>query len=352
MTARTPSANLRSSLNVGGTAVLCSVIIPARNVGHVVGECILASLSQTVPRERYEVIVVDDGSTDRTAGVARRLGARVVPRPPTGAAAARNAGARAAKGDIFVFVDPDCVPRVDWLAQMIAPFEAPDVVAVTGAYETHQETLIPRLIQAHFDDVYRRRDRSGTTSVVEGYSAAFRRSAFIATGGFDPALAAADDLELSYRLVKEGRLVFASGAIVLHHHAPTLATYVEGGLRDGLWRSLVYARHPEQLLGHSDAPITERSQVPLAGLVVASALAGTRRPAALRITALAMTAFLATTIPAAWRARRAGADVALASPGFALAGRAATSIGLVVGGVALGVQRLADALRTIGRPPP
>lgn len=326
------------------------MIIPARNAAGTIGECILAVLSQTMPRDLYEVIVVDDGSSDGTPGVARQLGARVVPQPPFGAAAARNTGARAARGDLLVFVDPDCVPRIDWLSQMVAPFQANDVVAVTGAYETHQEALIPRSIQAQFDDTYRRRGRCGATSIVEGYSAAYRRSVFAALGGFDPALGAADDLELSYRIASCGRLVFTPKAIVLHRHGPSLSGYVERSLRDGLWRSLVYARHPARLLTHPGSSVAERGQVPLAGLAVASALAGTRSPGALRITALALGAFVATSVPAAWRSRRAGTDVALATPGLAFARSAATSVGLSVGGMAVLAQRVLQLAREIGRP--
>lgn len=329
--------------------MLCSVIIPARNASRVIGACILAVLSQTLPRESYEVIVVDDGSSDRTAGVARQLGARLVPQPPFGIAAARNTGARVAKGEFLVFLDPDGVPQIDWLERMIAPFRDAEVVGVTGAYETHDETLVPRVIQAQHDDIYRRRGATGATSVVEGYSAAYRKSVFVAAGGFDPSLAAADDVELSYRLAKRGRLVFAPEAIVLHQHDRTLGRYVERSLRDGLWRSLVYARHPRRLLGEPGASLAERSQVPLAGLAVVSAVAGTRAPSAFRLTGLALAAFLATTVPAAWRARRAGADVALAAPGLSFARSAATSVGLLVGGAAVLAQKASNLAGEIGR---
>ena len=80
----------------------CSVIIPARNAGRTIGECLLAVLSQSVPRELYEVLVVDDGSTDQTLAIARKCGARVVPQPALGPAAARNTGARVAKGDFHL----------------------------------------------------------------------------------------------------------------------------------------------------------------------------------------------------------------------------------------------------------
>src|SRR5436309_1229156 len=110
--------------------MFCSVVIPARNAAGTIGECVLGVLSQSLPREMYEVLVVDDGSSDPTVAIARRLGVRVVAQPPLGIASARNAGIRAAKGDPIVFLDPDCVPKLDWLAQTIAPFADPKVAGV------------------------------------------------------------------------------------------------------------------------------------------------------------------------------------------------------------------------------
>ncbi|HLZ07865.1 MAG TPA: glycosyltransferase family A protein, partial [Chloroflexota bacterium] len=93
-----------------GTFV-CSVIVPAHNSARTIGECVMAVLTQSIARDAYELIVVDDGSTDRTVPIARRLGARVMTRSGLGVAAARNAGLRATQSDLVVFLDSDCLPR-------------------------------------------------------------------------------------------------------------------------------------------------------------------------------------------------------------------------------------------------
>ncbi|MBI2467114.1 MAG: glycosyltransferase family 2 protein [Candidatus Rokubacteria bacterium] len=90
---------------------LASVVIPAYDAEATLPACLAALARQSLAPERFEVIVVDDGSTDATAQVAERAGVRVVRLPANaGPAAARNRGAQAARGEVLVFTDADCEP--------------------------------------------------------------------------------------------------------------------------------------------------------------------------------------------------------------------------------------------------
>lgn len=328
----------------------CSVIIPARNAAKTIGECVIAALSQSVPRDLYEVIVVDDGSTDATGAVARSHGVRVIPQPPLGMAAARNTGARAARGEILLFLDPDCVPALDWIAQMIAPFQDSTVVGVKGAYVTHQTGLLARLIQEEYEDRYRCLESDSLIDFVDGYTAAYRRSAFLSAGGFDPSLGAAEDVDLSYRLSKKGhRFVFTPKAKVYHHHGSTLRRYVASKLRYGLWRSLVYARHPDQTGKDGATPPELRKQIPLAGLAVASVVLSSRWQRLLPLAGVFLAAFASTTVPFAWRARRSGTDAALASPALLFVRALALGTGLAIGRTSLVGQGLIERAARLGR---
>lgn len=329
----------------------CSVIIPARNAAETIGECILAVLSQSVPRELYEVIVVDDGSTDATGAIARAHGARVVAQPPLGSAAARNAGARQARGEILLFLDPDCLPALDWIAQMIAPFRDDElVVGVKGICLTHETGLLPRLIQAELDDRYRRLSDDAAIDVVDGYSAAYRRAVFTSVGGFDTALGAAEDVDLSYRLAKSGRrLVFAPKAKVYRRHGNTVGQYLATKLRNGLWRSLVYARHPDKARGDSYTPPELRTQIPLAGLAMTTLVLSSRWQRLAPLAGFFLAAFTSTTIPFAWRARKVGTDAALASPVLLFARALALGAGLAIGGTSLVGQAIIQRIARLTR---
>jgi len=115
--------------------VTASVVIPTRN-----RRATLAALLDRVDPQATaagaEVVVVDNGSTDGTPELLRPLEAqgqlRVVREPTPGATRARNAGARAARGDVLAFVDDDALPADGWLAALLAPFANPRVAAAGG----------------------------------------------------------------------------------------------------------------------------------------------------------------------------------------------------------------------------
>jgi glycosyltransferase involved in cell wall biosynthesis len=118
--------------------VRVSVIIPVRNEATSIETTVAAVLAQREPGVEVEVVVVDDGSTDGTAGVAEAAGARVLRLPgrPDGGnpAAARNRGAEVGTGDILIFLDADCTPAPGWLRAFVDAHAAGHVV-VGGALD-------------------------------------------------------------------------------------------------------------------------------------------------------------------------------------------------------------------------
>jgi len=252
---------------------LISVIVPAYNAEDTLGACLEALLDQTIAKSEYEVIVVDDGSTDRTQEVASNYGVRLLSQPNQGPGAARNLGAHHARGDILLFTDADCVPARDWIERIVAPLADPEIAGVKGVYRTQQRSLVARFVQLEYEDKYRRMQRQRYIDFVDTYSAAYRRSVFEANGGFDPAFprASGEDVEFSYRLSRRGyKLVFAPDAVVYHRHVDSIAGYFRRKFYVGYWRVLMYRRHPQKVIHDSHTPQTLKMQVLLAmGLPVA-----------------------------------------------------------------------------------
>jgi glycosyltransferase involved in cell wall biosynthesis len=242
-----------------------SVIVPVRNGSRTLTACLLALQSQTYPAD--EIIVVDDGSTDDTAAVAAGLGVVVLSQEKAGPAAARNRGARQARGDILLFTDADCVPARDWVERMVAPFADPAVAGAKGEYRTQQQALVARFVQQEYQDRYDRMSRQPQIDHVDTYSAAYRRRIFLKAGGFDTTFPTAsnEDSEFSFRLAALGhRLVYVPGAIVYHQHDRSLTEYARRKYRIGYWKAPVTRRYPTKLVHDSHTPQTLKLQIGLA----------------------------------------------------------------------------------------
>jgi glycosyltransferase involved in cell wall biosynthesis len=312
-----------------------SVIVPAHQAAESIGDCVRALNAQTTERTRFEVIVVDDGSTDATAELAIRAGADLVlVTPNRGPAAARNHGAEAARADLIFFTDADCEPSPGWIRSLSDAFNDPSVVGAKGTYRTRQRSLIARLVQLEFEIRYERMAGLERIDFIDAYSAAYRRHVFEECGGFDPRFppCSAEDVDLSFRLARGGyHLVFVPEAWVWHRHPTSLLKYLVRKARYGYWRALLYLRYPEKTSGdtHTDPMLKPQFLlVALSGIAALGALVW-RRLAAIGVGALA--AFLATTLPFVRWAWRRDHAVALAWPAVALLRVAVQGAGLAAG---------------------
>jgi glycosyltransferase involved in cell wall biosynthesis len=124
--------------------VRLTVIIPVYNGAGTLPRCLAALRAQTFPSDRFEIIVVDNNSTDGSADIVRRhADVILLHEPAQGAYVARNRAALAATGDILVFTDPDCIPTPDWLESIARAMEPDDIEATIGGYvpPTHSGAL-------------------------------------------------------------------------------------------------------------------------------------------------------------------------------------------------------------------
>ncbi|MGD0574684.1 MAG: sugar transferase [Anaerolineales bacterium] len=231
-----------------------TVVIPARNAARTLPGCLKALLLQTIPRAKYEIIVVDDGSTDATSEVASAHGVRLVRTVPQGPAAARNAGAEIARGELLVFTEADCVPARDFLERMAGAFIDPDVVAAQGVVLSLQSDLIPLFVQMEQQYQYWRMEAVPFINAIDLFAAAFKKSIFLVNRGFDPSfpIGGMEGRELAYRLAQKGyRLVFAPSALVYKRHVFTLGQYLSDKFWDSYWRAHLLGWHPKRLMGDS-----------------------------------------------------------------------------------------------------
>lgn len=244
---------------------MVSVIIPAYNAEKTIGQCLKALAEQSYPADSYEVIVVDDGSTDKTASLAQHYAIRYIRQENQGPAAARNNGVQQAKGQIVLFTDSDCVADFNWIKEMVRSFDEPEVMAAKGAYKTLQKSIVARFAQLEFEERFDMLKKVDSIDMVDTYAAGFRRDIFLKMGGFDTSFPVAnnEDTELSYRMSSLSyRMVFNPQAIVYHlNHPDSIAKYARLKFWRGYWRMVVYKKYPNKMLKDTYTPQTLKLQI-------------------------------------------------------------------------------------------
>lgn len=229
-----------------------SVVIPAHNAGDTLGSCLAALAAQHCPGASFEVIVVDDGSTDATADVARRAGVTLIQQKNAGAAAARNAGIHAARGRWVAFTDSDCIPSrrwLDWLLRAAAgASEAP--LGVAGKTVGHDS----RAPAARFVDLTGGLDAATylnhpTFPFAPSCNLMYRRDALLAVGGFDASFVTQETTDLHHRLTTQvgGTCLYEPRALVLHRHRDSWRAYFRQQRAYGRGHAQLFLRYRDQL---------------------------------------------------------------------------------------------------------
>jgi glycosyltransferase involved in cell wall biosynthesis len=197
-----------------------SIIIPVYNGEKFLHRCLDAVISGSY--EHYELIVVDDCSTDRSPDISREKGAMVLKMErQTGPAGARNLGAREARGEVLFFVDADVVVKRDTLERVAKTFmDHPDVTAVFGSYD--DEPAEKNFI-SQYKNLFHRFVHQQARSEAETFWAgcgAIRRDVFLEVNGFNaeryprPAI---EDIELGYRMRLKGHRILLDKQLQAKH---------------------------------------------------------------------------------------------------------------------------------------
>jgi GT2 family glycosyltransferase len=224
-----------------------SVVVCTYNGGRTLEQCLQSLTCLDYPD--YEVIVVDDGSTDDTQPILARFpGVRAIHQPNAGLSVARNVGLREARGEVVAYTDSDCFADGDWLTHLVHQLTSTGAAAVGGPNLTPDDGWLAGCVAASPGQPTHVLESEQVAEHIPGCNMAFRRDALAAINGFDPVYRkAGDDVDVCWRLQQAGYwITFAPGAFVWHHRRQNPRAYLKQQGGYGEAEALLRFKHPDR----------------------------------------------------------------------------------------------------------
>ena len=236
-----------------------SIVIPVYNGAETIAACLESLLKQNYPADAYDIIVVENGSTDNTTEIVSQYPVRLLHSDERGPAPARNMGIGNSKADVVALTDADCIADSNWLSELVKPYADPKIGGAGGAILAYEHA--DRNVVEMFSD-----EHSPLVNFVSGEkeflphlytaNASYRRCLLEKVGGFNPRLVTADDVDIAWRLQLQtgARLSYVPEAIIYHHHRTTRVGLARQHRQYGFGEILVdtlYGGHPGYPRGRS-----------------------------------------------------------------------------------------------------
>ncbi|MBN1869033.1 MAG: glycosyltransferase [Candidatus Omnitrophica bacterium] len=230
-----------------------SVIIPAYNCAQKIEKCINALLDQDYPKDRFEIIVVDNNSKDGTAEAIKKYPVKYLLQDKIQTSyASRNKGIEDAKGDIIAFTDSDCVPLQSWLSEGIKGFSEEHVGCVAGGIQADTP-------QNYIEEFLANKNTLAQSATMNNVflpypqtaNAFYRAVVFNEIGLFEEKWVTGGDADLAWRMQLQTpyKIKYMQEAIVLHKHRSTLKSMFAQKMKWGIGRTNLYRKYKDKMKG-------------------------------------------------------------------------------------------------------
>ncbi len=227
---------------------MVSVVICAYNAERTMLPCLESLRKLDYPN--FEVIIVDDGSRDRTAEISMDFPEfRLIRQPNKGLSVARNVGLHAARGELIAYTDSDCVVDPHWLTLMIRMLTEKNFDGCGGPnYAPHEDGWVEACCAASPGAPCHVLTADDVAEHLAGCNMVFTKAALLKVGGFDPQFTSAgDDVDVCWRILDSGmRLGFCPSAFVWHFRRNTIKAYYGQQRGYGRAEAMLYSRYPER----------------------------------------------------------------------------------------------------------
>lgn len=228
-----------------------SVVVPVYNAELMIGACIEALLAQDYPKEHYEIIIVDNGSSDQTAQIIKQYPVKyLLENTAQSSYAARNKGAQEAKGETLAFTDADCVADPNWLKNGIKAFADEKVGCVAGEIQAaHPESDIEKYLAEKNELSQIKTSPDFPLPYPKTANAFYRKDVFDIIGFFEQKWISGGDADFAWRMQLETsyKLVFDSKALVRHKHRATIRQMFNQCCKWGGGYSLLVKKYKSQI---------------------------------------------------------------------------------------------------------
>jgi len=228
-----------------------SFIVPVYNSADTIKKCLESMQNISYPKNKFEIILVDNNSKDRTIDIARKFTSKIYVDSTATISTLRNIGAKKAKGDILCFVDADCVISKGWLRDALENLKDDDAAMTSSKlYSVPEEaSWVARTWQVHLTG------RNKGKKKVKWFAPcalAIKKHVFLSIAGFDESLVTCEDTDLGYRVGRKHRIISDKRLIFLHLHEPkTLFEFFQKEYwrgKDSVKVSLKYIKEPKEIL--------------------------------------------------------------------------------------------------------
>ena len=224
--------------------IFVSVIVPASNSEKTIEKCIHSLLNQNYPKGRYEIMIVDNGSTDDTVELVRKYGKKIIllHNPVKNSYEARNTGIMKARGSILAFTDSDCVAHPSWLRALARRFENSEVKIVGGSIAAaSKKNSLQKYCDkfCHAQEIFYMKRAFATSNM--GLRSSKGKILF------DTGLSLGADFELCSRIVKSPReIIYEPRAMVYHQYSNSLWEFLKKHFLYGRSNGIILRKHKKR----------------------------------------------------------------------------------------------------------